>query len=152
VGALPRGIGILVVATDSNEVWNNEVRGNGSTGIAVVSFTTQLGFENPNDPNYDIYSESNHVHDNTIEGNGTDPDVLVAALAAGMSPVPDLIHDGCFNADRDNQNDALTNCMAQPGVSFYNADMCGQWGGAGTDAEPFTCTQPPLPTDSPVQG
>jgi parallel beta-helix repeat protein len=152
VGALPYGVGILLVATDSNEVWNNEVRGNGSTGIAVVSFTTQLGFEDPNDPNYDIYSESNYVHDNTIEGNGTDPDDLVAVLANGMDPVPEIIHDGCFNAERDNADDSLTNCMASPGVSFYNADMCVQWGGAGPDVEPFTCEQPRLPTDSPVQG
>lgn len=151
VGMLPFGVGILLVATDSNEVWNNEVRGNGSTGIAVVSFTPQLGFGDPNDPNYDIYSESNYVHDNMISGNGLAPDVLVAALAGGMEPIPEIIHDGCFNADRENTNDALTNCIVAPGVSFYNADMCSQWGMAGSDVEPFSCEQPRLPTDSPVQ-
>jgi parallel beta-helix repeat protein len=151
VGLLPPGVGILVVATDSNEIWNNTVRGNDSTGIAVISFTDAL-FEAPNDPNYDIYSESNYVHDNVISGNGLMPNVLLQALAPGQDPFPEIIHDGCFNEERENTNDALTNCMAHEGVTFYNADMCTQWGMATNDVSEFTCEQPRLPTDSPVQG
>jgi parallel beta-helix repeat protein len=149
VGILPPGVGILLVATDTNEVWNNEITGNNSVGVAVIGFLPSL-FDDPNDPDFDIYSEGNYVHDNTISGNATDPDQIVLVLNGNANPGPEVIVGGCFNPDLDQTDETLANCLAVDAAQFFNADACQQQGGANTDIEPYTCTQPSLPTDSPV--
>ncbi len=149
VGILPPGLGILLVATDTNEIWDNTITGNDSIGVAVIGFLPSL-FGDPNDPDFDIYSEGNYIHDNEISGNGQAPDQLVLVLNGNATPGPEVIVGGCFNAELDQEDPALANCMAVDPAQFFMADGCQQRGGANTDIEPFTCTQPPLPTESPV--
>ena len=147
VGILPKGIGILMVATDSNEIWNNTVTGNVSTGIALVSYVPPV-FTDPGDPNFDLYSENNYIHDNALTGNGADPDVTFLALIGGLTPAPEVIHDGCFNE----MTGSNGNCIVPGNASFTSLDSCIQSGGASEDLGPWACTQPPLPTESPVDG
>jgi len=149
VGILPPGIGILLVAVDDNEIWNNTITGNDSIAVAVVGFLPSL-FGESDDPDFDIYSEGNYVHDNEISGNATDPDPLVLVLNGNAAPGPEIIAGGCFDPDKDQEDPALANCLAVDPATFYMADACTQQGGANTDIEPYTCTQPSLPTDSPV--
>ncbi len=149
VGILPPGLGILLVATDTNEIWDNTITGNDSIGVAVIGFLPSL-FGDPNDPDFDIYSEGNYIHDNEISGNGQAPDQLVLVLNGNATPGPEVIVGGCFNPELDQEDPALANCMAVDPAQFFMADGCQQRGGANTDIEPFTCTQPPLPTESPV--
>ncbi len=149
VGILPPGAGILLVATDTNEVWNNTITGNDSFGVAVIGFLPSL-FGAPNDPDFDIYSEGNYVHDNVISDNATAPDQLVLVLNGNATPGPEVIAGGCFNPDLDQDDPALANCLAVDAEQFFMADGCQQQGGPNTDLEPFTCTQPSLPTESPV--
>lgn len=149
VGILPRGIGILLVATDTNEIWDNTITGNDSIGVAVVGFLPVL-FDDPNDPDFDIYSQGNYIHDNEISGNATAPDAAVLVLNGSAAPGPEVIVDGCFDPELDQEDSALANCVAVDPAQFYMADGCLQHGGANTDIEPYTCTQPSLPTESPV--
>ena len=149
VGLLPPGVGVLLVATDTNEVWNNEITGNKSVGVAVISFLEDL-FGDPNDPEFDLYSEGNYIHDNTISGNAEDPDQLVLVLNGTAVPGPEVIFDGCFDTEKDQTDTALANCVTAEESQFHNADACLQHGGANTDLTPYTCTQPALPTESPV--
>ncbi len=151
VGILPPGVGVLLVATDTNEVWDNNITGNASLGVAVVGFLPSL-FGDPNDPDFDIYSEGNYVHDNVIMDNGLSPDQLVLVLNGNATPGPEVIAGGCFNPELDPDDPALANCLAVDAESFYMADACQQQGGPNTDLGPFTCTQPSLPTESPVEG
>lgn len=149
VGILPPGAGVLMVATDTNEVWDNEITGNDSFGVAVIGFLPSL-FDDPNDPDFDIYSEGNYVHDNVISDNATSPDQLVLVLNGNQTPGPQVIAGGCFNPDLDQKDPALANCLAVDAEQFFMADGCQQQGGTNTDIAPFTCTQPALPTESPV--
>ena len=149
VGILPPGVGVLLVATDTNAIWNNTITGNDSVGVAVIGFLPSL-FDDPNDPEFDIYSEGNYVHDNEISGNAQAPDQLVLVLNGNASPGPEVIVGGCFNPDIDLEDPAIANCLAVDPEQFFMADGCQQQGGANTDIEPYTCTQPPLPTESPV--
>ncbi len=149
VGILPPGVGILLVATDTNEIWDNDITGNDSLGVAIVGFLPVL-FGDPNDPDFDIYSEGNYVHDNVIMDNGLNPDPLVLVLNGNATPGPEVVAGGCFNDALDQDDPALANCLAVDASSFYMADACQQQGGANTDLAPFTCTQPSLPTESPV--
>jgi len=149
VGILPPGAGVLMVATDTNEVWDNTITGNDSFGVAVVAFLPSL-FGDPNDPDFDIYSEGNYVHDNVISDNATTPDQLVLVLNGNQTPGPEVIAGGCFNVDLDQKDPALANCLTVDAEQFFMADGCQQQGGTNTDIAPFTCTQPALPTESPV--
>lgn len=148
VGILPEGVGILLVATDSNEIWNNEIRGNISGAVGIVGFVEAL-FGAPNDPMFDVYSQSNYVHDNVIENNATMPATIVGALTEGQNV--EVISDGCFDAELDNSDDSLTNCLQIGDSSFIDADLCMQIGGSTNDLDAYDCTHPSLSTDSPVQ-
>lgn len=149
VGILPPGIGVLLVATDTNEVWNNTITGNDSIGVAVVAFLPSL-FGEPNDPDFDIYSEGNYVHDNELSDNAQMPDQLVLVLNGNATPGPEVIVGGCFDPEKDQDDPALANCLAVDPESFFMADGCQQQGGPNTDIGPYTCEQPSLPTESPV--
>jgi parallel beta-helix repeat protein len=149
VGIVPPGVGMLVLAADSTEIHDNTIGGNRSVGVAIITYSSEsMLFEEPNDPEYDIWSEGNYVHDNTYVDNGTDPHELVLLLTASAMPGPDVIFDGCFGADKDNADGALSNCVGEsPETRFMDADLCGQGMGISTDATLVACTQPSLPTE-----
>ena len=147
VAKVPKGIGIMLLATDDNEVAENEIKGNGSTGVIVVSYL-ELLFGEPNDPKYDKFPEGNWIHDNTFTGNGTNPHPLISQAAGGTNPIPDIVWDGCTNPDA--TGDKLINCIsdntAASGAATYgNADLCGMPSVVSTDPTPVTCEYEPLP-------
>ena len=84
VCAVPRGTGILIDAADTNNVHNNEVRGNDTLGIAVSSFCTGRPAEvcSPPPSDIDIFPDGNHIVSNTSLGNGTNPDPSVPSIFA----------------------------------------------------------------------
>src|SRR5690606_32257824 len=60
---LPPGVGLLVLATDEGEIYNNEIRGNATAGIAV--FSLGIGFD-PDEINVGPTPERNYIHDNQL--------------------------------------------------------------------------------------
>lgn len=149
VGIVPPGVGILVLAADGNEVHDNQVANNRSVGVGLIAYSSESGlFEPPNDPEYDIYSEGNFIHDNTYTNNGSDPDPLLSLLTGMAMPTPDIVFDGCFAADKDNTDGALSNCVAEAAsVRFMDADLCAQGMGISTDVSLVACSHDPLPTE-----
>lgn len=149
VGIVPPGVGVLVLAADETEIHSNTISNNRTVGVAIIAYSSESGlFEAPNDPEYDIWSETNFVHDNTYTNNATDPDVLVQALTGGAMPSPDVIFDGCFSAEKDNADGALSNCVAEADtVNWMDADLCGDGMGIVTDVSLVACSHPPLPTE-----
>lgn len=146
VSLIPAGVGVLVLAADHNEVADNEIRGNASVGIAVIAYVDDL-FAPPEDPGFDIYAETNWVHDNVLEGNGTMPADLILLATENMMPGPDILLDGCFDETKDNADGSLSNCISnQEGVSFVSADLCGQ-SMLDTDLANYTCDHEPLPRE-----
>jgi parallel beta-helix repeat protein len=76
---VPPGTGILLIATDNNEVYNNTITGNKTAGVALFSLTGTGAF-NENEVDVGPLPEGNYVHDNTYSNNGYDPDPVVAEL------------------------------------------------------------------------
>lgn len=145
VSKVPAGIGFMILASDNNELRNNTIRGNKSTGVVIVEYETATGelFEPFDDPDYNIYAEGNWVHDNEMSGNGTDPSPLIAAIAP-QRPVPDLFHDGCVDPDVV-ATPELANCFSDNGAATYvNIDLCGGLANQSTDIGPVTCKHTPL--------
>jgi len=146
VSLIPAGVGVLLLAADHNEVANNEIRGNASVGIAVIAYVDAL-FAPPEDPDFDIYAESNWIHDNTLEDNGTAPDDLILLATESMMPGPDILLDGCFDETKDNADGSLSNCVSnEEGATFVSVDLCGQ-SMLDTDVANYTCEHDALPRD-----
>lgn len=86
----PVGTGILLVATDNNEVTGNTLKGNGTVGVAIFS-ATRAGTFDLDELDIGPLPENNWVHDNTYENNGNDPSPTLAELGI---PGSDIIWDG----------------------------------------------------------
>jgi cytochrome c peroxidase len=104
VSKVPAGTGIFIMAADRTEVTGNEIRGNDSVGIAVVS----LAIAFPPGATFDVgpIPEENRIHDNVLAENGRHPAPAVKEIAGrGV----DLLWDGS----------GWTNTWHQPGATRF---------------------------------
>ncbi|RMG93919.1 MAG: hypothetical protein D6705_17450 [Deltaproteobacteria bacterium] len=154
VAEVPRGTGILVLAADGNELRDNLVYDNDSFGIILSSYIIldpAKNFETA-DPEFDAYAEANFVHDNVLDGNGSNPDDLPSQLIPQIRPIPPLGWDGCENPNHDNGMGEFTNCFVRNTDSegtpsaFLNVDVCGQppFANQNQDLTPHMCERMPL--------
>lgn len=111
VSNMPPGTGLLMLATDGNEVRNNEIRNNDSIGIGIINYEL-LEEGGSDDEEFDPYSEGNWVHDNTVTDNGGDPQREAQLLATSEGEVPQVFWDGVYDESKDNTDGSLTNCFA----------------------------------------
>lgn len=83
-----KGTGIMLLAADNTEVYENEVVGNGTFGIMVISLRQIFPAPTPLDvePNPD----GNRIYNNLLRDNGKDPDERLKRF--GVPPV-DLLWD-----------------------------------------------------------
>jgi parallel beta-helix repeat protein len=94
VGTVPAGSGLMILANDNIEIFDNDFTDNDSANIMIVSYyITDRPFD---DPDYDPFPESIFIHDNTFEGGGRNPDSdpLLALKSAMDAPIPDVVWDG----------------------------------------------------------
>jgi len=110
VSNMPAGSGIVVLASDDNEIRDNTVENNDSLGLAMVSFAL-IEAGGSGDPEYDPIPEGNWVHDNDFSGNGSDPvaPATIAQREDGTNPT--IFWDGRFDDSKDNSDGSLTNCF-----------------------------------------
>ncbi|MGH8530045.1 MAG: parallel beta-helix domain-containing protein [Nevskiales bacterium] len=82
VALVPQGTGMLLVATDQLEIYDNEIADNRTVGIGIVNY----GLADSSEPatNYDFYPEGVHIYNNRFRNNG--------ALPA----LPDYERSGCL--------------------------------------------------------
>ena len=71
VGNVPPGTGLLILANDNIEVFDNQFWDNGNVNLMIYSYT--LGGRTIEDPNYDPFPERIYIHDNEFRGGGTSP-------------------------------------------------------------------------------
>ncbi len=95
VGFVPTGTGLSIMANDNVEVFGNEFRGNGTTGISIRGYLP-YGDEKVSETYYP-YPRNLHIHDNTFAANGFKPMGVrgeLYAKAAGSATLPDILWDG----------------------------------------------------------
>ena len=97
VATVPSGTGIMVMATDRVEVFNNQIQGNQTSSVSIVSFL--VTGKKVKDAEYDAIPETVFVHHNRISGGGTNPqgemrEQLIAVLGEHF---PDILYDGIVN-------------------------------------------------------
>jgi cytochrome c peroxidase len=104
VSKVPPGTGIFIMGADRTEVAGNDIRGNDSVGIAVVS----LAIAFPPGATFDVgpIPEENRIHDNVLAENGRSPAPAVKEIAGrGV----DLLWDGS----------GWSNTWHQPGATRF---------------------------------
>jgi parallel beta-helix repeat protein len=93
VAQVPRGIGVLVMASDEVEIFDNDLRDNQTANLGIISYqVTGLKFT---DEGYDPYCESIWVHGNRFSGGGDRPagDLAALRLVLLRTTLPDMLVD-----------------------------------------------------------
>ena len=70
VGEVPRGTGIIIQANSDVEVFDNDISGNATVNLSIVTYSAET-----NDENYYPHPKSIQVHGNRFGNGGFDPDV-----------------------------------------------------------------------------
>ena len=115
VGEVPRGTGIIIQANSDVEVFDNDIYGNGTVNLSIVTY----GYETQ-DENYNPHPKSIQVHGNRFGDGGFDPDVETGELAAILfalseGNMPDIFWDGILPTSQvifgqpDNEKLVITN-------------------------------------------
>ena len=94
VGEIPRGTGIIIQANSDVEVFDNDIYGNGTVNLSIVTY----GYETE-DENYNPHPKSIQIHNNRFGDGGFDPDLGTGELAAILfelsdGNMPDIFWDG----------------------------------------------------------
>ena len=94
VGEVPRGTGIIIQANSDIEVFDNDIYGNGTVNLSIVTY----GYETE-DENYNPHPKSIQIHGNRFGDGGFDPDIGTGELAAILfelsdGDMPDIFWDG----------------------------------------------------------
>ena len=94
VGEVPRGTGIIIQANSDVEVFDNDISGNGTVNLSIVTYSNET-----QDENYYPHPRSIQIHGNRFGEGGFDPDVETGELAAILfelsgGNMPDIFWDG----------------------------------------------------------
>jgi len=95
-----KGTGIMLLAADNTEVYENEIVGNGTFGIMTIGLR-QI-FPAPTPLDVDPNPDGNRIYNNTLRDNGKDPDERLKRF--GIPPV-DLLWDMTGKGNTWNQPD-----------------------------------------------
>lgn len=153
VGSLPRGLGVLVMASRDVEVSRNAIRGHASANALVASFLAT-----GNTVEHEGYPSRVSLHDNRFEGGGDDPDRtrhLGAVLASGTPAypggvVPAIVYDGLRDPARGDGANPHEICVRANGEATFatlNLDDGRRPDVARTvtfDPTPYDCALPPV--------
>lgn len=152
VAMVPPGTGMLVMAANDVEVFENTIQQHDTLAVAVVSY--QIMGNEIKDTAYDPYVEGVWVHDNVITDAGQRPrGMMVKAAAFAMGgTMPALLWDGIVAADRLGPDGQLAAdkriCLQRNGEGgFVNVDAPGNLKSLSRDLTPHDCA---LPVRAPI--
>jgi parallel beta-helix repeat protein len=140
VASVPDGTGVLILAANHVDIFDNQIINNKSMGVGVISyFTTENKIK---DKSYYPYSEAVSVHDNVFErekvkatGKGRFGQIYKYKLRFGKK-VPHILWDGI--ADSKNPNPVI--CIKNnKNESFANMDVENNFKNVSRDASNYLC-------------
>ena len=142
VAGVPAGTGLMIMANDNIEVFENNFEDNNSANVLIVSYLIN---EIPiTDPNYDPFPEAIYLHNNQYKGGGETPDSEPLALlqTATGQPLPDIIWDGMLS-EGNTAADAL--CFSEAAdTSFVSLDAGNGFAQPSFDTTAHDCALPRL--------
>lgn len=142
VGTVPAGTGLMVLANDNIEIFNNTFADNDSASVMVMSYhITGLAID---DQNYDPFPEAIYLHDNEFSGGGGAPDSepLRALSRAIGGPVPAVVWDGTLLPGRMPAQVLCLENNGEPG--FVNLDAMNDFAQPSFETSEHQCSMPRL--------
>ena len=160
VGKVPSGTGIMVMATEQVEVFDNTIINNKTVGTAVVSY--YITEEETKDSQYNPYTSAIYIHHNIYRRAPQIPtldhDIGLLLFVRFFRDVPDIIYDGMpdprYVGDNGLIPDSRRLCIADNHEAGYlNLDISKNFeswyspfmADFNTDDNECNCTQEPLP-------
>ncbi|MGC1241961.1 MAG: parallel beta-helix domain-containing protein [Chryseosolibacter sp.] len=145
VGKVPPGTGLMILATNHLEAFDNKITNNITAGTAIISYYIT---ENPiNDAAYDPFPANIYIHDNEYNrprvratGKGRMGKMYRFKLRFGKD-VPHIIYDGIEDEKKVERNICIRN---NEGQSFANIDADGGFKKITRDASLHDCMRQPL--------
>jgi len=159
VASIPPGSGMMILATNNIEVFDNDITDNRTVGIAIVSYelvaalnegeTEQEGaiggvqtvYNNyREDIFYNAYPFDVFIHSNRFENKHWFPTLkndigMLLLMKSFMSP-PDIVYDGIEDPERRDRNI----CLGDNGnITFINLDAGNDFKGFSKDVSLFKC-------------
>lgn len=139
VAKVPQGTGIMLLAANHVEVFDNKIVNNISTGTAIISYYMT---ENPiKDSLYYAYPADIHIHDNYYErervratSKGRMGKMFRFKLRFGKN-VPHILYDGIVDED----NPGRICIQNNTNQTVANIKAAGQFKDISLDATPFAC-------------
>ena len=155
VSTVPAGTGILVMANDKVEIFNNAIKNNKTANIIISSYFSVGSMDEQGiKPSFDPWPEGIFIHDNAFEGGGGAPSPLdLKALKLAMfglkGHLPDIMWDGYVNKALLNEAGQLPAdkriCVQNGDAKVINADGPGHYAHPSMDQSPYACTLPSWP-------
>ena len=152
VADIPPGTGVMILAANDVEVFNNQIIGNKTLGTGISSYyITERPFE---DEEYDPYTYRISIHNNHYERKKGFPSIksrfgkLIALKF--KKKVPHIIYDGIPNEEHLDASGQLKSeykiCIRDnKNESFGNLDAENEFKNLNTDITPFNCEAENLP-------
>lgn len=145
VGQVPPGTGIMILASENVEVYENQIIQNRTASVSVISFYLS---ERPyNDAQYNPFSYNVHIHHNTIEkakqGPSKQTRIGLLLWAKFGKNVPAILYDGIvdpkLNAGGSAGNENCL-CITDNSVeTFANMDAGNRFKGLSHDIQKYRC-------------
>lgn len=94
VATVSPGTGVMVMATDHVEVFDNDISGNDTVSVLIVSMKSVE--QKTSDPAFNPTSNFVSIHDNRISGGGTRPAGMLEKMLGQVigNQFPDILWDG----------------------------------------------------------
>jgi parallel beta-helix repeat protein len=165
VGLVPAGTGFFVMANHDVEVFHNDVEGNGTAGVGIISYFLPGLLMPTMDKKYYQYPSNIYVHDNVYSGDGTSPDTtgptsgqIGQLVASGLSAypgmrIPDVSYDGVVDPAKASMGSNPMNiCIHEASTTTFcnghydklNLLNPNEAAIVTCDVSPYACTRPPL--------
>jgi parallel beta-helix repeat protein len=145
VSTVPPGTGMIIMASDQVEVFDNKIANNQTANLMLISYQTTS--RPVNDSTWNPYAEGIHIHNNEFSGGGDNPNgPLIDELAQVIgSRFPDILFDGLVNEAQmvDGQLPAEYGVVIRDNgdADFINFDMASTLSGSvpvvSYDLEPY---------------
>ena len=153
VASVPPGTGVMVMANDEIEIFENDISDHDTTNMAIVSYfvtNKKIDRAKKNNKNYDAYPEAIFVHNNRFGKSGDNPrGLLIKILALKMGkPFPDILYDGILDSGKLKAGrlpDDKRVCIKDNGtIRFANIDAANNFKDVKRDLQPHACEHEPL--------
>lgn len=151
VGTVPPGTGIMVLATNNVEIYENEVIDNRTAGTSIVSYFMS---ERPiNDKEYYPYPTGIYIHNNSYQRARKRPTfknkIGLLLFSKFKKDVPDILYDGIIDPktldEKGSVKEEYRICITDnKGASFANLDAENNFKNIARDLAPYDCNCAPL--------